>query len=322
MKPLMEVRNLKKYFPITSGFFGKKVGDIRAVDDVSFDIFPKEILGVVGESGCGKSTLGKSILRLIEPTSGEVHFDGKDICKMKKKELKAYRKEAQMIYQDPYSSLDPRLTVYSIIAEPFDIHGGVKSKDKKKKVLSLMKEVGLAPFHIYRYPHEFSGGQRQRIGIARGIALKPRLLIADEPTSALDVSVQSKILNLMADIQRDEGLTMMFITHDLSIVRHISDRVAVMYVGVIVEIGTEEQIFEDMYHPYTEALLSAAPTGDPRIKKKRILLTGDVPIPSNPPAGCRFHPRCRYAKDICSKEIPPLKNMGEGHFVACHFPLG
>jgi oligopeptide transport system ATP-binding protein len=321
VKPIMEVRNLKKYFPIQSGFFGRKVGDIRAVDDVSFDIYPREILGVVGESGCGKTTLGKTILRLIEPTSGEIHFDGDDVCKLKKSTLKGYRKEAQMIYQDPYSSLDPRMTVYDIIGEPFDIHGGLKASDKKRTVLSLMNEVGLAPFHIYRYPHEFSGGQRQRIGIARAIALKPKLIVADEPTSALDVSVQSKILNLMAEIQREEGLTMMFITHNLSIVRHISDRIAVMYVGVIVELGTEEQIFEHMLHPYTEALLSAAPVEDPRIKKKRIILTGDVPTPANPPEGCRFHPRCRYAKENCKNEVPKLRDVGEGHLVACHYPL-
>jgi oligopeptide transport system ATP-binding protein len=321
VKPIMEVRNLKKYFPIQSGFFGRKIGDIRAVDDVSFDIYPREILGVVGESGCGKTTLGKTILRLIEPTSGHIHFDGDDVCTLKKNALKAYRREAQMIYQDPYSSLDPRMTVHDIIGEPFDIHGGLKTSEKKRTVLSLMNEVGLAPFHIYRYPHEFSGGQRQRIGIARAIALKPKLIVADEPTSALDVSVQSKILNLMAEIQREEGLTMMFITHNLSIVRHISDRVAVMYVGVIVELGTEEQIFENMLHPYTEALLSAAPIEDPRIKKKRIILTGDVPTPANPPEGCRFHPRCRYAKENCKNEIPRLRDMGEGHLVACHYPL-
>jgi oligopeptide/dipeptide ABC transporter ATP-binding protein len=320
MKPLMEVRNLKKYFPISAGFFGRKVGNIKAVDDVSFDIYPEEILGVVGESGCGKTTLGKTILRLIEPTAGHILFDDRDVCTLGKRALKEYRKEAQMIYQDPYSSLDPRMTVHDIIGEPFDIHGGMV-ESKKKTVLRLMDEVGLAPFHIYRYPHEFSGGQRQRIGIARAIALNPRLIVADEPTSALDVSVQSKILNLLADIQKEEGLTMMFITHDLSIVRHISDRVAVMYVGVIVELGTEDQIFKHMYHPYTEALLSAAPIADPRIKKKRIILTGDVPTPSNPPSGCRFHPRCRYAKENCKTEIPPLRDMGEEHFVACHYPL-
>ncbi len=321
MKPLIEVRNLKTYFPIVSGFFGKKVGDIRAVDDVSLDIFPEETLGIVGESGCGKTTLGKSILRLIDPTSGHIFFDGKDVMKMNRAELKEYRKRAQMIYQDPYSSLDPRMTVHDIIAEPFDIHGGLKSSEKKRKILGLMSQVGLAPFHIYRYPHEFSGGQRQRIGIARAIALKPKLIVADEPTSALDVSVQSKILNLMADIRKEQGLTMIFITHNLSIVRHISDRIAVMYVGVIVEMGTEQQIFEHMFHPYTEALLSAAPVEDPRIKKKRIILTGDVPTPSNPPSGCRFHPRCRYGKENCKTEIPPLVDLGEGHFVACHYPL-
>ncbi|MGD2248887.1 MAG: ATP-binding cassette domain-containing protein [Candidatus Methanofastidiosia archaeon] len=321
MKPLVEVRNLKKYFSITSGVFGRQVGNIRAVDDVSFDVFPQEVLGVVGESGCGKTTLGKTILRLIEPTAGEIIFEGENVAEMGSRELKEYRKEAQMIYQDPYSSLDPRMTVHDIIAEPFDIHGGLKRKEKKSKVLSLMDEVGLAPFHIYRYPHEFSGGQRQRIGIARAIALKPKLIVADEPTSALDVSVQAKILNLMEDIQKEEGLTMMFITHDLSIVRHISDRIAVMYVGVIVELGTEGQIFEKMLHPYTEALLSAAPVADPRISRKRIILTGDVPTPSNPPEGCRFHPRCQYAQDRCVAEIPKLRNMGEGHFVACHYPL-
>ncbi|MBU7015081.1 MAG: ATP-binding cassette domain-containing protein [Theionarchaea archaeon] len=321
MKPLMQVRNLEKYFPITAGFFGRKVGDIRAVDNVSFDVFPKEILGIVGESGCGKTTLGKTVLRLIEPTAGEILFEGRDVSKLGSRELKEFKKEAQMIYQDPYSSLDPRMTVYDIIGEPFEIHGELKSGEKKKVVLRLMNEVGLAPFHIYRYPHEFSGGQRQRIGIARAIALKPRLIVADEPTSALDVSVQSKILNLLSDIQKEEGLTMMFITHDLSIVRHISDRVAVMYVGVIVEMGTEEQIFEKMYHPYTEALLSAAPIADPRKKRKRIILTGDVPTPANPPQGCRFHPRCRYAKENCATEIPQLRDMGDGHFVACHYPL-
>jgi oligopeptide/dipeptide ABC transporter ATP-binding protein len=321
MKPLIQVRNLEKYFPITAGFFGRKVGDIRAVDDVSFDIFPKEILGIVGESGCGKTTLGKTILRLIEPTGGEILFEGRDVSKLGTRELKEFKKEAQMIYQDPYSSLDPRMTVYDIIGEPFDIHGGLKSGEKKKVIMRLMSEVGLAPFHIYRYPHEFSGGQRQRIGIARAIALNPKLIVADEPTSALDVSVQSKILNLLADIQKEEGLTMMFITHDLSIVRHISDRVAVMYVGVIVEMGTEEQIFEKMYHPYTEALLSAAPIADPRRKRERIILTGDVPTPANPPQGCRFHPRCRYAKENCATEIPQLRDIGDGHFVACHYPL-
>jgi oligopeptide transport system ATP-binding protein len=321
MKPLVEVRNLKKYFPISSGVFGRQVGNIRAVDDVSFDVYSQEVLGVVGESGCGKTTLGKTILRLIEPTAGEILFEGHNVVGMGSRELKEYRKEAQMIYQDPYSSLDPRMTVHDIIAEPFDIHGGLKRKKKKSTILSLMDEVGLAPFHIYRYPHEFSGGQRQRIGIARAIALKPKLIVADEPTSALDVSVQSKILNLLEDIQKEEGLTMMFITHDLSIVRHISDRVAVMYVGVIVELGTEEQIFEQMLHPYTEALLSAAPVADPRISRKRIILTGDVPTPSNPPEGCRFHPRCQYAQDRCVTEVPKLRNMGEGHFVACHFPL-
>lgn len=317
----MRVRNLEKYFPITAGFFGRKVGDIRAVDDVSFDIFPKEILGIVGESGCGKTTLGKTILRLIEPTGGEILFEGRDVSKLGTRELKEFKKEAQMIYQDPYSSLDPRMTVYDIIGEPFDIHGGLKSGEKRKVIMRLMSEVGLAPFHIYRYPHEFSGGQRQRIGIARAIALNPKLIVADEPTSALDVSVQSKILNLLADIQKEEGLTMMFITHDLSIVRHISDRVAVMYVGVIVEMGTEEQIFEKMYHPYTEALLSAAPIADPRRKRERIILTGDVPTPANPPQGCRFHPRCRYAKENCATEIPQLRDIGNGHFVACHYPL-
>ncbi|MBU6996860.1 MAG: ATP-binding cassette domain-containing protein [Theionarchaea archaeon] len=321
MNPIMEIKNLEKYFPITAGFFGRKVGDIRAVDNVSFDVLPKEILGIVGESGCGKTTLGKTILRLIEPTAGEILFEGKDVSTLGTSELKEFRKEAQMIYQDPYSSLDPRMTVYDIIGEPFDIHGELKSGEKKKVILRLMSEVGLAPFHIYRYPHEFSGGQRQRIGIARAIALKPKLIVADEPTSALDVSVQSKILNLLSDIQKEEGLTMLFITHDLSIVRHISDRVAVMYVGVVVEMGKEEQIFEKMYHPYTEALLSAAPIADPRRKRKRIILTGDVPTPANPPKGCRFHPRCRYAKENCATEIPQLRDMGDGHFVACHYPL-
>lgn len=321
MNPIMEIKNLEKYFPITAGFFGRKVGDIRAVDNVSFDVLPKEILGIVGESGCGKTTLGKTILRLIEPTAGEILFEGKDVSTLGTSELKEFRKEAQMIYQDPYSSLDPRMTVYDIIGEPFDIHGELRSGEKKKVILRLMSEVGLAPFHIYRYPHEFSGGQRQRIGIARAIALKPKLIVADEPTSALDVSVQSKILNLLSDIQKEEGLTMLFITHDLSIVRHISDRVAVMYVGVVVEMGKEEQIFEKMYHPYTEALLSAAPIADPRRKRKRIILTGDVPTPANPPKGCRFHPRCRYAKENCATEIPQLRDMGDGHFVACHYPL-
>ncbi len=321
MKPLMKVRNLKKYFPITSGFFGTKVGDIRAVDDVSFDIYPKEIISVVGESGCGKTTLGRTILRHIKPTAGSVYFGGDDIAKMSRKSLNKYRQEAQMIYQDPYSSLDPRMTVHDIIAEPYDIQTKMKSKEKKKAVLKLMDEVGLAPFHIYRYPHEFSGGQRQRIGIARALALNPRLIVADEPTSALDVSVQSKILNLMSKIQREEGLTLMFITHDLSIVRHVSDRVAVMYVGKIVEIGENDQVFESMLHPYTEALLSATPVADPRIEKERILLKGDVPTPSNPPPGCRFHPRCRYAKSRCETEVPELQDRGDGHLVACHYPL-
>ncbi|MFQ5892166.1 MAG: ABC transporter ATP-binding protein [Candidatus Methanofastidiosia archaeon] len=321
MSFLVEVRNLKKYFPVEAGIiFKKTVGHVRAVDGVSFGIKEGETLGLVGESGCGKTTVARTMLRLTEPTSGEIYYGGKNVLDLKKRELNELRENIQYIFQDPYSSLNPRMTVYDIIGEPFDIHKVADKEEKFQKIQELMDKVGLAPFHIYRYPHEFSGGQRQRIGIARALALNPKLVIADEPTSALDVSVRSQILNLMNDLQKEFKLTYLFISHDLSMIKHISDRVAVMYVGKLVELADVDTLFEAPKHPYTEALVSAIPIPNPKIKKRRIILRGDVPNPINPPSGCRFHPRCHYAKEICSKEEPEFKDNGDEHFYACYFP--
>ncbi len=323
-EPLMQVRNLVKHFPITRGIvIQRKVGAVQAVDGVSFDVNRGETLGIVGETGCGKSTTARVMMRLLEATSGEVLFEGQDITHLKGARLKAIRRDMQMIFQDPYSSLNPRKTVGSIIGQPFAIHGLEKGKgERKRAVQELMETVGLNPEHYNRYPHEFSGGQRQRIGVARALALKPKLLIADEPVSALDVSIQAQVLNLLRDMQRQLGLTLVFIAHDLSVVRHMCDRVAVMYLGRIVEIGPGEALYDFPRHPYTGALLSAVPVADPSARKdERTLLSGDVPSPANPPSACRFHTRCPKAQELCSVEDPPLEDKGTGTRAACHFPL-
>jgi len=316
---LLEIKNLKKYFPVKAGVFKKTVGHVKAVDDISFAVKNGETLGLVGESGCGKSTTGRTILRLLEATAGEVIFDGKDVLAMDKKELRGIRKEMQIIFQDPYASLNPRMTVADIIGEPLDIHKLVSNKkERNEKVKDILEKVGLGEEYMNRYPHEFSGGQRQRIGVARALAVDPKLIIADEPVSALDVSIQAQVINLLQDLQNEFGLTFLFIAHDLSVVKHISDRVAVMYLGKIVEITDKEKLYEDPLHPYTQSLLSAIPVADPTAKKDRIILEGDVPSPVDPPSGCRFHPRCPKAFDKCSIEEPVFKDYGDGHFAACH----
>lgn len=318
-KPLLEVKNLVKHFPITKGIiFSKQVGAVKAVDGISFTVNRGETLGLVGESGCGKTTTGRVILRLIEPTSGEVWFDGKNVPELRKDELRELRKDMQIIFQDPYASLNPRMTVGDIIAEPLHIHGLAKGKEREKRVQKLLDVVGLSSFHARRFPHEFSGGQRQRIGIARALAVNPKLIICDEPVSALDVSIQAQVINLLQDLQKEFGLTYLFIAHDLSVVKHISDRVAVMYLGKIVELADKERLYANPKHPYTQALLSAIPIADPTVKKERIILKGDVPSPINPPSGCRFHTRCPYAMDICKQVEPEFIDTGDGHFVACH----
>jgi oligopeptide/dipeptide ABC transporter ATP-binding protein len=322
--PLVQVRNLVKHFPITSGIiFQRQIGAVKAVDDVTFDVMRGETLGLVGETGCGKSTTARLLVRLLEPTSGELRFDGEDITSAKGSDLKALRREMQMVFQDPYSSLNPRKTVGSIIAEPFAVHGQLKTEGKRRKrVQELMDTVGLNPEHYNRYPHEFSGGQRQRIGVARAIALEPKLLVADEPVSALDVSIQAQVLNLLRRLQRELGLTVIFIAHDLSVVRHMCDRVAVMYLGKIAELAPNDALYRFPRHPYTGALLSAVPVPDPAGgRRQRQLLSGDVPSPANPPPACRFHTRCPKARELCSREEPPLEDKGAGTLAACHFPL-
>jgi oligopeptide/dipeptide ABC transporter ATP-binding protein len=321
---LMEVRDLVKHFPIRKGLLQRQVGAVRAVDGVSFDVLQGETLGIVGESGCGKSTTARLLLRLMDPTSGSIRFGGDEIAGLKGAKLKDLRREMQMIFQDPYSSLNPRKTVGSIIAEPFIIHGLEKGDGKRKRaVQELMDLVGLNPEHYNRYPHEFSGGQRQRIGVARALALQPKLIVADEPVSALDVSIQAQILNLLRQLQRDLGLTLVFIAHDLSVVRHMCDRVAVMYLGHVVEMATSEQLYNHPRMPYTGALMSAVPVPDPRLAKakKRQVLAGDVPSPSNPPQACPFHTRCWKAQEICREVTPPLEVKDGGNLAACHFPL-
>lgn len=315
---LVEVRNLKKYFPITGGILSRVVANVKAVDGVSFTIKKGETLGLVGESGCGKTTTGRALLRLIEPTAGEVYFEGKNILKMGKEELRRQRREMQIIFQDPYASLNPRMTVGDIIGEPLEIHGVARGSAKEKRVRELLEVVGLTGFHARRYPHEFSGGQRQRIGIARALALNPKLIVCDEPVSALDVSIQSQIINLLEDLQKEFSLTYVFISHALNVVKHISDRVGVMYLGKLVELADKDELYRSPKHPYSEALLSAIPIPNPELRRQRIILEGDVPSPVNPPTGCRFHTRCRYAMPICKEVEPEFKDIGNGHWVACH----
>ena len=319
-EPLLLIKNLKKYFPIRGGLFSREVARVHAVDDVSFDIMAGETLGLVGESGCGKSTTGRSILRLIEPTAGEVWFHGQNVTTLDKRSLRGLRKEMQIIFQDPYASLNPRMTVGSIIGEALVIHKLAKTrKAREERVVQLLETVGLQPDHLRRYPHEFSGGQRQRIGIARALAVGPKLIVADEPVSALDVSIQAQIINLLRDLQRQMRLTYLFIAHDLSVVEHISDRVAVMYLGVIVELATSETLYRAPRHPYTVSLLSAIPVPEPGHRRQRIVLKGDVPSPARPPTGCRFHPRCYMAAEICARDEPLLREVAPGHWSACHF---
>ncbi len=317
-KMLLDIKNLVKYFPVKKGLFSKTVGYVKAVDDISFFVNEGETLGLVGESGCGKTTVGRSILRLIEPTSGEVYFDKKDIIKLKGDRLQKQRKEMQIIFQDPFSSLNPRMTVGNIVKEPYEIHGVHKKKERMEAAKDLLYTVGINPNMLNRYPHEFSGGQRQRIGIARALALNPKLIIADEPVSALDVSIQAQIINLLIELQDKYNLTYIFIAHDLAVVKHVSDRIVVMYLGKIAEIADGNELYRNPMHPYTQALLSAIPVPDPGIKKKRIILEGDVPTPIDPPSGCRFHLRCRYRQDICREQIPVLEEKSPSHFVACH----
>jgi oligopeptide/dipeptide ABC transporter ATP-binding protein len=316
---LIQVKNLVKYFPVRSGVLQRTSAWVQAVDDVSFSIHKGETLGLVGESGCGKTTVGRSILRLVEPTSGSVIFEGKDVLSLRRKELKDMRKDMQIIFQDPFASLDPRVPIGESVMEGLNIHRIGSRRERYDLMIETLRKVGLEDYHARRYPHEFSGGQRQRIGIARALTLKPKFIICDEPVSALDVSIQSQVLNILRDLQADYNLTYLFIAHNLSVVEHISDRVAVMYLGKIVELTSRDALFNMPLHPYTQALLSAIPIADPTVKRQRIILKGDVPSPLNPPKGCRFHPRCPVARPNCAVDEPLLREIRSGHVVACHY---
>jgi oligopeptide/dipeptide ABC transporter ATP-binding protein len=320
--PLLRVENLVKHFALKTGFFGRSRGAVKAVDDVSFTVAPGETLALVGESGCGKSTIGRLVLRLLEPSAGAVFFEDRNIFELSGAEMRALRSALQIVFQDPYASLNPRMTVGEMLSEPLALHGVADGAARATRVEELLRLVGLAAHHVRRYPHEFSGGQRQRIGIARALAVEPRLIVCDEPVSALDVSIQAQVVNLLQDLQRRFDLSYIFIAHDLAVVKHISDRIAVMYLGKIVEIGDKRSLFAEPRHPYTQALLSAIPLPEPALKRQRVILQGDVPSPLNPPSGCRFHTRCRYAQERCRREEPILTDEGSsdpGHRTACHF---
>ncbi len=316
-KNLIEIKELVKYFPVRGGLLQRIVAWVQAVDNVSFNIREGETVGLVGESGCGKTTVGRTVLRLIEPTRGSVFYDGVDVSKLKGKDLKAMRRNMQIIFQDPFASLDPRMPIGESIAEGLKIHHIGTPQERFETAIEMLRKVGMEDYHARRYPHEFSGGQRQRIGIARALALRPKFIVADEPVSALDVSIQSQVLNILKQLQREFGLTYLFIAHNLSVVEHISDRVAVMYLGKMVEMTTREELFRNPLHPYTQALMSAIPIPDPTLKRERIILKGDVPSPLNPPSGCRFHPRCPMAMDICSAEEPAFIEVSHDHLAAC-----
>jgi oligopeptide transport system ATP-binding protein len=314
---LLTVRDLKKHFPIRRGFWSRTVGHVKAVDGVSFDILPGEVLGLVGESGCGKTTTGRCILRLIEPTAGEVVFEGQDVVGLDRGDMRGLRRKMQIIFQDPYSSLNPRITVGAMLAEALRIHKIAEGEEAQARIRHLLEVVGLFPEHANRYPHEFSGGQRQRIGIARALSVDPRFIVCDEPVSALDVSVQAQVINLLQDLQKEFDLTFLFIAHDLAVVEHISDRVAVMYLGKLMELADSEELYRNPLHPYTRALLAAIPVPEPNARRERIELEGDVPSPANPPSGCPFHPRCPIATAECAEVVPEFRDVGGGHYVAC-----